>query len=97
MIDINSLEQICPECLGHGRLTSNLSEGYLPTCSSLEEHFRSIELEEHYELAKQAIGHEAPEAPMFYLCKQCHGRGKVLTDEGIGLMKFIRSWLNPNY
>lgn len=96
MIDINSFEQVCPECQGCGRLTNNSQEEYLSTNINLEGYFRGIELAEHYESAKQAIEHEAPENPISPLCKRCHGGGKVLTDEGARLMKFIRSWLNPN-
>ncbi|MHB8124465.1 MAG: hypothetical protein ACYDEJ_02275 [Desulfitobacteriaceae bacterium] len=97
MIDVDSLEQICPDYHGCGRLTDYEWEEFLSNNSNLEDHFRNIEIEEHYNLAKQAIKHEATEEPIFHLCKRCSGKGKILTDEGAKLIKFLRNWLNPNY
>ncbi|KJR44531.1 hypothetical protein UF75_5094 [Desulfosporosinus sp. I2] len=56
--------------------------------------FRTLE-EEQITLVEQ-IAPDQPDEPMFFVCRNCHGRGKILTDEGKRLMEFVRFWLNHN-
>jgi hypothetical protein len=82
LIDVDFLEQICPDCHGDGKFTSKAWEEYFSVSSNL---------------ANQSITYEKPNEPIFYLCKKCNGRGKILTDEGSKIINFLRNWLNPNY
>ncbi|KJR46731.1 hypothetical protein UF75_2857 [Desulfosporosinus sp. I2] len=57
--------------------------------------FRTLE-EEQITLVER-IAPDQPDEPMFFVCRNCHGRGKILTDKGKRLMEFVRFWINPNY
>jgi hypothetical protein len=82
LIDVDFLEQICEECHGSGKLTNKAWEKYFLINNNL---------------ANESMTYKKPEEPIFYLCKKCSGRGRVLTNEGSKLIKFLRNWLNPNY
>lgn len=43
------------------------------------------------------INNAAPDqldGSVFFFCRNCHGTGEILTDEGKRLLEFVRFWLN---
>ncbi|EGW37354.1 hypothetical protein [Desulfosporosinus sp. OT] len=91
MIEFDALDEQCPECNGLGR-TEN------PTWFEYwhKDLFRTLGTQEKLNIVKEAAP-DQPDKPIFFICKECHGKGKVLTAEGKRLVEFMRFWLNPNY
>ena len=93
MIDLNMLEEQCPKCSGKGGI-ENTTWYHDWTMHN----FRSQVLATKNK--SNIINNETPDPPcepMLFFCRNCHGRGKILTDEGKRLMEFVRFWMNPNY
>ncbi|EGW39363.1 hypothetical protein [Desulfosporosinus sp. OT] len=91
MIDLDALDERCPKCNGLGR-TEN------PTWFEFwdKDFFRTLGTQEKLSIVEEMTP-DQPDEPIFFICKECHGRGKILTAEGKQLVEFIRFWLNPNY
>ena len=91
MINFDALDKPCPKCNGLGRIEN-------PTWSEFwyQDLFRTLGVQEKADVEEEAAL-DQPDEPIFFLCKECHGKGKVLTDEGKRLIDFIKFWLNPNY
>lgn len=96
MLDIDSLDEICPECSGHGRIENPNWSRFWSKHEKLKEWFSRLGVEEQMEISQRMLP-EQPAEPMFYTCKHCHGKGKILTEEGLKLIEFVRLWMNPNY
>ena len=91
MVDLNNLDRKCPKCSGLGRMENPAWVKFWT-----KDWFRALDKEALYADSKKE-GFRQPSEPMFFICKECHGKGKVLTDEGKRLIEFIRFWINPNY
>ena len=93
MIDLNALEEQCPKCSGKGEIANTTwYHNWAMRNSKLQI------LKTHDKLNEIENGaSEQPDESMFFFCRNCHGRGKILTAEGKRLMEFVRFWLNPNY
>ncbi|KJR44105.1 hypothetical protein UF75_5514 [Desulfosporosinus sp. I2] len=93
MIDVNALEEQCPKCNGKGGI-ENTTWYHNWAIRNSKLHF--LEAKDKLD----TIENETPDQPdesVFFFCRNCHGRGKILTDKGKQLMEFVRFWLNPNY
>ncbi|WP_041276178.1 hypothetical protein [Desulfosporosinus acidiphilus] len=91
MVDLNNLDKQCPKCSGLGRMENPAWIKFWT-----KDWFRALDTEALYTDSKNKELRQ-PSEPMFFICKECHGKGKVLTDEGKRLIGFIRFWINPNY
>lgn len=91
MINFAALDKPCPKCNGLGRIEN-------PAWSEFwhQDLFRATGTQEKLMGTAETVLTQ-PDEPIFFVCKECHGKGKVLTDEGKHLIDFIRFWLNPNY
>ena len=92
MIDLKLLDKQCPKCSGLGRIEN---PQWLQFWTKLDS-YQSIEAEDQL-LNSGKSTPDQPSEPMFFTCRECHGRGKVLTSDGKQLIEFIRFWMNPNY
>ncbi|MHB1653366.1 MAG: hypothetical protein ACYCVD_12930 [Desulfitobacteriaceae bacterium] len=92
MLDISSTETVCPKCNGLGRIENPAWSRFWTTHYD----FRAFDVDEQLTITGKMLP-EQPTEPMFYICRECRGRGKILTAEGEKLIKFIRFWINPNY
>jgi len=91
MIELNTLEEQCPKCNGKGGIENTT---WYHNFSVNKFRFQVLETEDKSKVIKNEIpDHES----MLFFCRNCNGRGKVLTAEGKRLMEFVRFWLNPNY
>ncbi|MGC7871984.1 hypothetical protein ACPUYX_10705 [Desulfosporosinus sp. SYSU MS00001] len=90
MIDFYALDKPCPKCSGLGRIEN---PQWLQFWTKMEPFRTSIDQLSTLKMITSA----EPTEPMFFVCKECHGKGKILTTEGKKLIEFIRFWLNPNY
>lgn len=81
MIDLNALQEQCPECKGKGGIENTTWYHNWAMRNSKSQILETKELDES----------------VFFFCRNCHGTGKLLTDEGKRLMEFVRFWMNPNY
>jgi hypothetical protein len=91
MIDLNDLEKLCPKCSGLGRAED---PGYPIWAQSdnLKNSFQVLETKESLTVVKEIDTDQLND-----ICKECHGKGKILTDQGKLLIEFVRFWLNPNF
>lgn len=96
MIKIESLEKACPECGGYGRIENPNWSQFWSSNEQLKQSFWSAELAEQWGVSEPSLL-EQPHEPICFICKNCHGRGKVLTEDGAKLIEFIHFWINPNY
>ena len=94
MFDINVLEKQCPRCSGLGRIGNPT---WLHFWTSEE---RLIFTPHILETKDNSINNDMlnqPTEPMFFVCRECNGKGKVLTSEGKQFIEFVRFWTNPNH
>ncbi|WP_407312235.1 hypothetical protein [Desulfosporosinus sp. SB140] len=96
MIDLNVLDKQCSRCSGLGRIENPHWFQFWTKLEGLKNSFRISEIEDR-SINFEKITPDQPTEPMSFVCKECHGRGKVLTSEGKQLIEFIRFWMNPNY
>lgn len=96
MIDLYTLDKQCPKCSGLGRIENPQWFLFWTKLDGLRDSFRTLGTEDKITKFEKATP-DQPTEPMFFICRECHGRGKVLTDEGKQLIEFIRFWMNPNY
>jgi len=93
MIDLNTLEEQCPKCNGKGGVENTIwyqdlaRHNYKLQIIETKDRLNIIEEEDTDRTGKSR----------FFFCRDCHGRGKVLTAKGRRLMEFVRCWMNPNY
>ncbi|OLN29265.1 hypothetical protein DSOL_3602 [Desulfosporosinus metallidurans] len=85
-----------PKCCGLGKIENPAWYPIWATRSDLKDSFQILETKEKLTIAEETAP-DQPDEPIFFICKKCHGRGKILTNEGKQLMEFVRFWLNPNY
>jgi RecJ-like exonuclease len=93
MIDLNALEEQCPECKGKGGIENTT---WYHSWAMRNSKSQILETKDELNL----IENEAPDQlhkSVFFFCRNCHGTGKILTVEGKRLMEFVRFWMNPNY
>ena len=94
MIDPSGLEEQCPKCNGKGGIENAEWYHNLPICNS------RVHILETKKNKSEIVKDETPgqpDEPIFFLCRNCYGRGKVLTAKGKRLVEFVRFWMNPNY
>ncbi|WP_407311903.1 hypothetical protein [Desulfosporosinus sp. SB140] len=96
MIDLKVLDKQCPRCSGLGRTENPQWFHFWTKLDGLKDSFRTLETMDQLTTSENATP-DQPTEPMFFICKECHGRGKVLTAEGKQLIEFIRFWMIPNY
>jgi len=96
MINIESLEQVCPECGGAGRIENSSWSDFWRQYGNLKEGVRTLDIQEQVTIDENMLLKQ-PAGPMFYVCKHCRGKGKLLTDDGEKIIRFLRFWLNRNY
>ena len=87
MIDLDVLDKQCPKCHGLGRTENPTWLQFWTIQSSLVDSFRTLE-EEQITLVEQ-IAPDQPDEPMFFVCRNCHGRGKYLPMKGNGLWSLL--------
>lgn len=85
----------CPKCCGLGRTENPIWLQFWAMHSSLQDSFRILETREQITNVEK-MAPDQPTKPMVFVCKVCHGKGKILTSEGKRLMEFVRLWMNPN-
>ena len=95
MIDPSFLDKQCPKCCGLGRIENPTWLKYWSMHSGLMDSFRSLDTRELRTIAENEDLNQLSE-PMFFVCKECSGKGKVLTDKGKRLIEFIKFWMK-NY
>lgn len=89
MIDRNVLEEVCPKCNGKGSIEKATWYHNLAPRNILE-------TKDKLKLIKTKVLNEAPNQPdnsLFSSCRNCYGRGKILTAEGRRLIEFIKFWI----
>ena len=91
MIDLNALEEQCPKCDGKGGVENTTWYHDLARHNSK---FQVIETKDRLNIIEDE---DQPDKSRFFFCRDCHGRGKVLTAKGRRLIEFVRFWMNPNY
>lgn len=96
MIDLNALDRKCPKCSGLGRTENPAWLQFWAMHPGPNEWSRDLDAQELRTIAKHE-DHNQPVEPMFFICRECHGKGKILTDEGKRLIDFVKFWINPNY
>lgn len=96
MIEIGEFDEACTGCGGRGRIENPIWAKYWAGHEKLKDWFWRLNIEEQLGILKKNLP-DQPAEPMFFTCKQCHGRGRVLTEDGEKLIKFVRFWMNPNY
>ncbi|CAA7600292.1 Hypothetical protein DEACI_0944 [Acididesulfobacillus acetoxydans] len=96
MLELGRLERQCPVCKGQGRMENPNWAQFWRVQENMKNSFRTRNADEPLDIAAEMLPPE-PSEPMFFLCQECHGRGKLLTPEGEILIRFVRFWLNPNY
>lgn len=96
MMNIDSLEQMCPECQGSGRIENSSWSDFWTLHGNLKNWFRTLDIQEQVKIGENML-QKQPAEPMFFICKRCKGKGKLLTDDGEKIVRFLRFWLNDNY
>ncbi|WP_407307007.1 hypothetical protein [Desulfosporosinus sp. SB140] len=96
MIDLNALDRPCPKCSGLGRIDNPAWLPYWDMHNGLKGLSRTVDSQK-LKIVDDNAGQGQPLEPMFFICKECHGKGKILTDEGKHLIEFVKFWSNPNY
>lgn len=96
MVNVDLLERVCPKCKGSGRIENPIWSEFWHTHSNLKNWFRSLDLQDQMTNTEKMF-QDQPIEPMFFFCKECSGKGKILTLEGEDLIKFVRFWMNDNY
>jgi len=92
MIDLNVLEEQCPKCNGEGGVENTT---WYHNWAMRNSKLQILKTKDEINIIKEAP--DQPDESVFFFCRNCHGRGKILTDEGKRLMEFVRFWINPNY
>ena len=96
MIDLDALEALeeqCPKCKGKG---GNENTGWYQSLAIHNFRLQILETKDKSSIIKDKTA-DQPDKPVFFFCRNCNGRGKILTPKGRLLMEFVRSWMNPNY
>ena len=93
MIDLNSLEEQCPKCKGKGGI-ENTTWYHIWAIRNSKSHI--LDTKEKSSIIENEA-QDLPDESVFFFCRNCHGRGKILTAEGKRLIEFVKFWLNPNY
>jgi len=96
MIDLDVLDKQCPKCCGLGRTENPTWLRFWAMHSGLKDSFRTLETREQITNVEK-MAPDQPTESMFFVCRECHGKGKILASEGKRLMEFVRFWINPNY
>ena len=91
MIDINALEGQCQKCNGKGGVENTT---WYHTWV-MRNKVQILKTKDEINIIKEAP--DQSDESVFFFCRNCHGRGKILTDEGKRLMEFVKFWINPNY
>jgi hypothetical protein len=86
MIDLDFIEKQCPKCGGLGKTLNPAWYPFWVSRSNLNNSFPDMVLN----MVKNATLEELDE-PKFYVCKECNGRGKILTDKVRDLLEYILS------
>jgi DnaJ-class molecular chaperone len=92
MIDPNALEEQCLKCNGTGGIENTT---WYHNWAMRNSKLQILKTKDEINIIKEAP--DQPDESVFFFCRNCHGRGKILTDEGKLLMEFVRFWINPNY
>lgn len=93
MIDPNTLEEQCPMCNGKSEIRDSAWYRNWATRNSKSQ---ILDVKDRLKKIRNADP-DQPDEAVFLFCRNCHGSGKILTEEGKRLMEFVRFWLNPNY
>ncbi|ODA42682.1 hypothetical protein [Desulfosporosinus sp. BG] len=96
MININALEKQCPKCFGLGRIENPTWLQFWTMQNDLKDGFQTL-TDQAQETSVENADQGQPTEPIFFICRECHGKGKILTAEGKQLIEFVRFWINPNY
>lgn len=92
MIDPSIFDKQCPRCSGLGKLENPAWLNFWTNQDRFQYSSQTLEINDFENTTLNQ-----PTEPMFFVCKKCHGRGKILTAEGKKLIEFVRYWMNPNY
>ncbi|KUO71766.1 MAG: hypothetical protein APF81_06655 [Desulfosporosinus sp. BRH_c37] len=90
MIDLDVLDKQCPKCSGLGRTANPAWFPLWATRSDLKDSFQTLKSKEILNIVDKTTLEELDE-PVFYVCKECNGKGKILTDKGKGLLEYLVS------
>jgi len=93
MNDLNALEEQCPKCNGKGGIENT---GWYHNLAIHNFRFKVLETKDKSNILKNEAPDQLDESMLFF-CRNCNGRGKILTAKGKRLMEFVRFWVNPNY
>ena len=93
MIDLNALDEECPKCKGKGGIENTT---WYHDSARHNFKFQILETKDRLNIIKDEAT-DLPDTSRFFFCRNCNGRGKVLTAKGRRLMEFVRFWMNPNY
>lgn len=86
MINLDCFEKQCPKCGGLGK---TLNPAWYPVWVS-SNHLNNSFPDMLLCIAKSEVLEELNE-PKFYVCKECNGRGRILTDKVKDLLEYILS------
>ena len=87
MINLDVLEKQCPKCGGLGKTVNPAWYPVWVTRSDLNNSFPGRGV---LNIVENATLEELDE-PMFYVCKECNGKGRILTDKVKDLLEYILS------
>ena len=87
MINLDVFEKQCPKCGGLGKTVNPAWYPVWVTRSDLNNFFHSTG---GLNIVENATLEELDE-PKFYICKECNGRGRILTDKVKDLLEYILS------
>ncbi|MDR3542500.1 MAG: hypothetical protein P4L69_16295, partial [Desulfosporosinus sp.] len=78
MINLDTLDKQCPKCCGLGRTENPAWYPIWATRNDLKDSVQILETKEKLSLVRKTAP-DQPDEPIFFVCKECHGRGKILT------------------
>lgn len=90
MIDLNEINKQCPKCGGLGKTVNPAWYPVWVTRSDLKDSFQILKSKELLDIVDRTTLEELDE-PMYYVCKECNGKGKILTDAVKDLLEYILS------
>lgn len=77
MIYLNALEEQCLKCNGTGGIENTM---WYHNWAMRNSKLQILKTKDEINIIKEAP--DQPDESVFFFCRNCHGRGKILTDEG---------------